>query len=164
MLQRGRNRMPRLNLRMPFGEVSFDFKDNADLVEQLAKVDFDALAKIVTDKVPSIVTEKKQVREELKDLVDTDGKFMIFKKIPKAKIDMVILAVYAYGTSATIEEIRRTTGIADPSSDAIGASKKYFTVIDKSYGLSPEGLLKVMTDIIPSLRQKTEDEAPKHKG
>jgi hypothetical protein len=154
---------------MPFGDISFDFTDNADLTSQLEKIDFDALAKTVSEKVPSLAVEKRQVREEIKDLVNTDGKFIVFKQSPKAKIDMVILAIYAYGTSATIDEIRHTTGVPDPSGDAInaGASRRYFTLLDKdapAYGLSPDGLQKVTIDIIPSLRQKKEENAGKGKG
>ena len=161
--------MPRLNLKMPFGEVSFDFTDNKDLEEHLDKVDFDALAKTVVDKVPSLVLPQRQGRDETKDLVDSHGKFMMFKKSPKAKIDMVILAIYAYGTGATIDEIRRTTGIPDPSGDAInsGSSRRYFTTLDKAnqvYGLSPEGLQRVVNEIIPLLRQNNERAESKDTG
>ncbi len=154
---------------MPYGEVSIDFTDNADLIQQIDKIDFEALAKTVIDKVPSIVIPQKQVREEIKDLMDTDGKFMIFKKIPKQKLDTVILAIYAYGTGATIDEIRHTTGIPDPSGDAInsGSSRRYFTTLDKQsqiYGLSPEGLQRALNEIIPSLRQKKEDDEGNKKG
>jgi phosphoribosylformylglycinamidine (FGAM) synthase PurS component len=144
---------------MAYGEVSVEFTDNADLQEKLDKIDFDALANTVAGKVPSIVVEQRKVREDIKDFVDTDGKFMILKNIPKTKIDIVMLAIYAYGTSATIEEIRRTPGILDPSGDAInsGSSKKYFIPIDKqTYGLSTEGIRTATTEIISSLRQKKE--------
>lgn len=158
--------MPRLNLKMPYGDVSFDFTDIADLKKQLEKVDFDDLGKTVSEKVPSIVIEERKVREDMRDLVDTDGKFMILKKMPKAKIDVVMLAIYAYGTSATIDEIRHTSGITDPSGDAInaGSSHKYFINLGKqTYGLSTEGIKTVTTEIITRLR-KNKDDAPKDKG
>jgi hypothetical protein len=162
--------MPRLSIITHLGDLTFDFTDTEDLKKQVEKLDLEAVGKIVEEKFDKIMLEiVKRVRDDIGDLVETDGRYMIFKKIPKAKIDMVILAIYAYGTSATIDEIRRTTGILDPSGDAInaGASRKYFILIDKekpAYGLSPEGLQKVMTEIIPSLRQKKEDDAGKGKG
>lgn len=162
--------MPRLNIITHIGDLTFDFIDTEDFKKQVEKLDLEALGKIVEEKFDDIILEiVKRVRDDLRDLIETDGKYMIFKKIPKAKIDMVILAIYAYGTSATIEEIRRTTGILDPSGDAInaGASRKYFIWIDKekpAYGLSTEGLQKVTSDIIPSLRPKKEEDAGKGKG
>lgn len=159
--------MPRLNLKMPYGEVSFDFTDNEDLTRQLEKIDFEAVAKIVAEKVGAILPGTKQVREDIKDLVDTDGKFMIFKKTPRKKIDKVMLAIYAYGTSATTDEIRRTTGILDPSGDVInaGSSRKYFITITKqTYGLSDLGIQTVTTEIIPSLLDTKGEEVSKGKG
>ena len=151
---------------MPFGEVSIEFTDNANLMEQLEKIDFEALAKTISDKLPTLTAEKRSVREDLKDLVDTDGKFIIFKKVPRAKIDMVILAIHAYGTSATIEEIRRTTGIQDPSGDVInsGTTRKYFMTISKqsqTYGLSPDGIQRLASETIPKLRQTSQDDTDK---
>ena len=161
--------MPKLNIITHLGDLTFDFIDTKDLMKQIEKLDIEALGKMIEEKFDKFILEfTRRVRYGMEDLIETDGRYMIFKKIPKAKIDMVILAIYAYGTSATIEEIRRTTGILDPSGDAInaGASRKYFILIDKekpAYGLSTEGLQKATSEILPSLRPK-KDDAGKGKG
>lgn len=147
--------MARLNLKMPYGEVAVDFTDNEDLKKQLEKIDFEGLVRIISDKVGSILTESKKIREDLKDICETDGRYIIFKKVPSKKIDKVILAIYAYGNSATVEEIKRTTGISDPSGDYLnsGSYSKYFVSYgNKSYGLSDVGLHVAVDEILPKLR------------
>jgi hypothetical protein len=139
---------------MPFGEISIEFTDNKDLEEQLEKIDFEGLTKVVGAKV-GIIAEPKRIREELKDLCDTDGKYMIFKKAPTKKVEKVMFAIYCYGTSATLDEIRRTSGITDPSGNVIGPNAKYFLSLgNKIYGLSDAGIQTVTQEVIPALREK----------
>ncbi len=143
---------------MPYGELSIEFSDNKDLEDQLTKIDFEDLAKIVAARLGSVVGEPKKVRDELNDICDTDGRYMIFKKSPSKKTEKVMLTIYCYGTSATVDEIRRTTGISDPSGDVInaGSSVKYFLSLgNKAYGLSDLGIQTVTQEIIPALKGKS---------
>lgn len=149
--------MPQVKMRMPFGEIIFEFADNQDLKNQLDKVNFVDLEKTIREKVGSIAAEPKKIREEIKDICDTDGTYVILKKTPATKVDRTILAIYAYGTSATVDEIRHTTGISDPSGDVInsGSSSKYFMSFgNKTYGLSDLGIQSVTNEILPGLRKK----------
>jgi predicted small secreted protein len=134
--------------------ISFNTPD--ELTTALGEVE--EIKKILKERLPEASAEPvKIMREELKDICDVDGKYVIFKKSPYKKIDKVMLAIYAYGTSASVDEIRRTTGILDPSGDVInpGASRKYFLSLGKKiYGLSDLGIQTVTEKIIPELRVK----------
>jgi hypothetical protein len=142
-------------LDLPIGKtrLSIYFNNPGELENELN--DINKIKKIIEDKLEIEVEERSKVREDVQDIFDTDGKYLIFKKSPTGNLDKVMLAVYGYGSNATLDEIEKTTGIKNPSKSVIysGKNKKYFLSNGRGgHHLSSLGIQTVTEKIIPNLR------------
>jgi hypothetical protein len=151
-----RKRMPK-KVEIPLGNAKLliEFNNSEQLKAELKGID--EIRRIIESELGASVSAPPLVREDLKDLCDSDGRFLVLKNPLKANNEKVMLTVYAYGTGATLEQIEHTTGIIDVSKKVLrnGNNRKYFVNLQReTYGLSPLGLEVVTTKIIPLLRKQ----------
>lgn len=154
----------KLEIRLGDVSLSFEYENIEQLKKELEQVPQakeamkEALAGIVD------IKNVKVVRADLEDVCSTDGKYFLFKLAPEKDVDKAILAIYFYGASATLEEIARTTGIQNPSSNVLrsGKNSDYFVTLEKgTYGLSKEGFEQVTNKILPEIRKRLAEQRGK---
>ena len=137
-------------------ELIIPFTDNDDLNTKLEECD--KIFEIVRNKLGSRIFGEQKMRTDLKGICEFQQDHVVLLKSIKSPTRKVGLVLHAYGPmGATLNEISLSTGIRNPSKDALtaGRTKKYFRKIDKEhYGLSSLGLDWIVNEVLPKIKDE----------
>jgi len=143
--------MAQIKIKTNVGEVSIDFTDVKNLENQLQKIDFKELEKIISKNVPTLTFTTNEVIEEFKDLYRINKSGIIsLTKIPQTKGDAIKLAIFLSEQGLTTNELKIATGISNPKAYM---NKKEFVENGKYITLNTNARKDVLEKIIPNIRK-----------
>lgn len=109
--------MVMIKIRMAAGEMVIDFSDTKDLEDQIAKIDFEKIEKVIDSKVRSTEATKPQ-KASLPD-IPVEGRdlgVINLLKVFEGGEDALKLAIFLAAKKLNGEEIKRITGVTILSS------------------------------------------------
>ena len=147
--------MPEAHINTRFGKIVIEYNSQDDLQKELAGLP-DAVKLIESEALglqPVAVRAPKPGFENVYRF-DNRGLLELLRR-PNNKVDLVALVLYAFDPETiSISQIEKYTGLSDVRRNIIssGTNKRYFDEkADGSYGLSPEGHLKIKKSFSPGV-------------